>query len=149
MTFQSNGLSLAIAALLTATPATAFAKDHVVKMINDDGAGNYMIFEPDYIKANVGDTVTFVSTDPGHNAETMPEIWPEGAAPFKGEISKDVTFTIEKPGVYGVKCLPHYMMGMIALVEAGDPVNADQVKAYEPPAMAKERFDGIAANLPQ
>ena len=147
--FRSVGLSLTLAALL-AVPATgADAKEHVVKMLNDGGDGNYMVFQPDYIKAEVGDTVKFVATDIGHNAETMPEIWPEGAAPFKGEISKDVTLTIDKPGIYGVKCLPHYILGMVALVEAGDPVNADQVKAYQPPEMAKKRFEGLAEQLPK
>jgi pseudoazurin len=93
--------------------------------------------------------VKFVATDPAHNAQTIPQIWPEGAATFKGEMSKDVTLKIEKPGVYGVKCLPHYPMGMVALVVAGDPVNANQVEAYEPPSpAAKKRIDALSGKLP-
>jgi pseudoazurin len=84
-----------------------------------------------------------------HNAETLPEIWPEGAATFQGELSKDVTLTVEKEGVYGIKCLPHYPMGMMALVVVGKPVNAAQVKAFQPPEMGKKRFDALAAQVPQ
>lgn len=142
-------LSIAVAALLAIAPAGALAAEHVVKMLNDNGKGEYMVFEPSYIEAAPGDTVKFVAVDQFHNAETMPEIWPEGAATFQGELSKDVTLTIEQPGVYGIKCQPHYPMGMIALVVAGEPVNKDQLGSYEPPAMAKERFEALAAKLPQ
>jgi len=88
-----------------------------------------------------------VASVAGHNAETLPEIWSEGAAPFKGDFSKDVVLTVEKDGVYGVKSLPHYGMGMMALIVAGKLVNADQVKAFKPPAPAAKRFEAIAGNL--
>ena len=68
-------------------------------------------FEPSFVEAAPGGTIKFVATDQFHNAETLPEIWPEGAATFKGELSKDVTLTVEKEGVYGIKCSPHYIMG--------------------------------------
>jgi pseudoazurin len=125
----------------------ASAAEHVVKMVNDNGKGDVMAFEPSFIAAAPGDTVKFVVVDPGHNAETMPEIWPEGAKPFRGDFSKDVVLTVETEGVYGVKCLPHYGMGMMALIVAGKPVNEDQVKAFKPPAPAAKRFEAIAANL--
>ena len=105
-----------------------------------------MAFEPSFVTAAPGDTVEFVVVDAGHNAETLPEIWSEGAAPFKGDFSKDVVLTVEKDGAYGVKSLPHYGMGMMALIVAGKPVNADQVKA-KPPAPAAKRFEAIAGNL--
>ena len=46
-----------------------------------------------------------------------------------------------------MKSLPHYGMGMMALIVAGKPVNADQVKAFKPPAPAAKRFEAIAGNL--
>ncbi len=140
---------LGMAMLLSAvTPALA-AEQHVVKMLNSGGDGQFMVFEPSYLAVEPGDTVKFVATDPAHNAQTLPEIWPEGAATFRGEMSKDVILKIEEPGVYGVKCLPHYPMGMIALVVAGDPVNADQVEAYDPPsAVVKQRIDALSGKLP-
>lgn len=141
----SSVAALLIGVAAAASPASAV--EHVVKMLNDPGNGEYMVFEPNFVQAAPGDTVKFVATDQGHNAQTLPEIWPEGAAPFQGEISKDVVLTIDKEGVYGVKCLPHFMMGMMALVVAGKPVNAEQIKTFAPPAMAKARFDAIAAKV--
>ena len=140
---------IAGAALLALTPEGTSAAEHVVKMLNKDDAGEFMVFDPPFVQAEVGDTVKFVATDPFHNAETMPEILPDGATPFRGELSKDVTLTIEKPGVYGVKCLPHYPMGMIALVVAGEPVNADQLKSYEPATpQLKKRYDALVEQVP-
>ena len=77
-----------------------------------------MAFEPSFVTAAPGDTVEFVVVDAGHNAETLPEIWSEGTAPFEGDFSKDVVLTVEKDGVHGVKCLPHHGMGMMALIGA-------------------------------
>jgi pseudoazurin len=141
---HAMGLAMLLGA---ATPALA-SEEHVVKMLNSGSDGQFMVFEPSYLKVEPGDTVRFIATDPAHNAQTIPEIWPEGAATFKGEMSKDVTLKVEKPGVYGVKCLPHYSMGMVALVVAGDSVNADQVEAYDPPSdVVRQRIDALAGKL--
>jgi pseudoazurin len=140
---------IAIVALfgLAATPASS--AEHVVKMLNDNGKGEMMVFEPSFVQAAPGDTIKFVAVDQFHNAETLPEVWPEGAATFKGELNKDVTLAVEKEGVYGIKCLPHYALGMMALVLVGKPVNADQVKAFQPPETAAKRWEVLKAKLPQ
>ena len=66
---------------------------------------------------------------------------PDGAAPFKGETSKDVTVTFEVPGLYAVKCLPHYTMGMVALVEVGDDThNLTALEAAKLPKMVAKRL---------
>lgn len=149
MSLRFATISAAIVMLIGAASGEALAKEHVVKMINDNGNGQFMVFEPDYIKADPGDTVKFVAVDKFHNAETLTEIWPEGAEPFKGEMSKDVVLKVEKEGVYGIKCLPHYPLGMMALVVVGDPVNASQVSAFKPPAMGQKRFDAMVGKLPK
>jgi pseudoazurin len=141
--------SAAIAALFGLASGAALAAEHVVKMLNDNGKGEYMVFEPSYIEAAPGDTVKFVAVDQFHNAETIPEIWPEGAAAFKGELSKDVTLTVDKEGIYGIKCLPHFPMGMMALVVVGKPVNAAQLKIFQPPEMAVKRYEALVAKVPQ
>ena len=46
--------------------------------------------------------------------------------------------TFDKPGVYGVKCLPHYGMGMVALVVVGTPANKDEAMAVTHPGKAKQ-----------
>jgi pseudoazurin len=142
-----NGLPLVIATLsLAAQPV--LGADFEVHMRNKGEAG-VMVFEPVLTKIAVGDTVHFIPTDKGHNAETIPGMLPDGAEPFKGAISKqiDVTFTV--PGAYGVKCAPHFALGMVALVVVGDtpPANLDAVKAVNVPPNAKKRLEAAIAEL--
>jgi pseudoazurin len=138
-------IAAALAGLLMA--GTAEAADHQVKMLNK-GEKGAMVFEPDFIQAAPGDTITFVPTDPSHNAETIPGMLPDGAAPFKGKPSQEVVMTVDKEGVYGVKCLPHYGMGMVALVVAGHPVNLEQAKAVKQTGKAKKVFEALFAEVP-
>lgn len=133
-------VATALVALVTA--GAAQAADHEVKMLNK-GAKGAMVFEPDLIRAAVGDTVTFVPTDKSHDAESVKGMAPAGTAPFKGKISEKVTVTIDAEGVYGVKCTPHYGMGMVALIVAGNPVNLDEAKAVKHPGKAKKTFEAL------
>jgi pseudoazurin len=149
MSARISLLSAATVLLLCLASGEASAAEHVVKMLNTNSAGEMMVFEPDFVQAEPGDTIKFVAVDQMHNAETLPEIWPEGAPTFKGELSKDVSFTVEKEGVYGIKCLPHFAFGMMALVVAGKPVNAGQLKAFQPPEMGAKRYEALVAKVPQ
>ncbi len=76
------------AMLMLQVSGAASAEEHIVKMLNSDGKGKFMLFEPGVIKAKVGDTVKFVPTNKGHNAEAIPALWPEGAAEFKGSSTR-------------------------------------------------------------
>jgi pseudoazurin len=125
----------------------ASAEEHVVKMLNNNGKGKFMLFEPSVIKAKVGDTVKFLPTNKGHNAEAIPALWPEGAAEFKGELNAEAVLTLDKPGIYGIKCLPHYPMGMMALIQAGEPTNAAQLDTYKPASTAEKRYEELKAEL--
>ncbi len=138
-------IAASAAALLFAVSlgGAASAEEHVVKMMNANGKGKFMLFEPEFIKANVGDTVKFVPTNKGHNAEMIPNLWPEGAAEFKGDLNQEAVLTIDKPGIYGIKCLPHYPMGMVAMVVAGDPTNKSQLDSYTPPGTAEKRYNAL------
>ena len=63
-------------------------------------------------------------------------------------MSEDVSVTFDKPGVYGIRCKPHYGLGMVALVVVGDPaVNLDAAKAIKQPGKAKQAFDALFAQL--
>jgi pseudoazurin len=142
MTLRSG---IAAALLLTVSfGGAASAEEHVVKMMNANGKGKFMLFEPEFIKAKIGDTVKFVPTNKGHNAEMIPKLWPEGAAEFKGELNQEAVLTIDKPGIYGIKCLPHYPMGMIAFVVAGDDLpNKAQLDTYKPAGTAEKRYNAL------
>ena len=129
-------MMLATAAVLMTVAGGAYAAEIEVKMLNR-GAQGVMVFEPALVKVTPGDTVKFVATDKGHNAETIKGMLPADAAPFLGKNGEDVAVTFDKPGVYGVKCLPHYGMGMVALVVVGAPDNVDAAKSVAQPGKAK------------
>jgi pseudoazurin len=137
-------IAASLAALLLA-PA-AYAVNFDVQMLNK-GADGAMVFEPAFVKAAVGDTVTFVSTDKGHNAESIKGMLPEGVEEFKSAMGKGYVLTLTAEGLYGVKCTPHYTMGMVALIQAGAPVNKDAVMAIELKGKANTRFEPLLAQI--
>ena len=134
-----------MAALLLAVAAPAYAANFDVHMLNKGADGAGMVFEPALTQIAVGDTVTFLPTDKGHNAESIKEVLPEGAETFKGAMGKEIAVTFTVPGVYGVKCAPHFGMGMVAAIVVGDPVNVDAAKAAKMPGKPKERFEAALA----
>jgi pseudoazurin len=137
---------LATAAVLVTMAGGAFAAEIEVKMLNK-GAEGAMVFEPALIKVAPGDTVKFISTDKGHNAESIKGMLPTDATPFLGKLGADVAVTFDKPGVYGVKCLPHYGMGMVAMVVVGTPTNLDEAKAVPQVGKAKQVMAGLFEKL--
>jgi pseudoazurin len=142
---------LLIAGLLAATVAApAFAATVTVQMKNKASTGSgFMVFEPAFVQVKPGDTVVFKATDPGHDAVSIPGMAPAGATPIKGEISKDVSVTLSKPGVYGIKCDPHFGLGMVALIQVGKPTNlADAQKAAATlPGLAKTKMAGLLTQV--
>jgi pseudoazurin len=138
--------ALAAAATIFVLPAAA--ADFEIKMLNKGADGQAMVFEPAFLKVAPGDTVTFTATYKSHNVQAIPELIPAGAEPFKGEMNKSLTVTLTTPGAYVVKCLPHFAMGMIAVIEVGEaPANVDAVKAAKLPGTARKRLDAALAQL--
>jgi pseudoazurin len=140
-------MSLAAFALVFSASMT-LAAEVQVKMLNK-GAEGLMVFEPALVKIEPGDTVKFVASDKSHNAETIKGMLPEGATPFVGKMSEDVVVTFDKSGVYGVKCTPHYAMGMVALVVVGKPDNLDAAKALPQTGKAKQVIAALFDRLAQ
>lgn len=130
--------------LLMAATVPAYAANFEVHMLNKGEAGA-MVFEPALVQVAPGDTVTFLPTDKGHNAESIKDAMPEGAEAFKGGMGKEVVVTFTTEGVYGIKCAPHFGMGMVAAVIVGEPVNIDAAKAAKLPGKARERFEDALA----
>ncbi|MBY8918469.1 pseudoazurin (plasmid) [Nitratireductor sp. L1-7-SE] len=140
--FLAAGLALGI------TVAPGLAAEFEIRMLNK-GEKGVMVFEPDFVRAQPGDTIKFVSVDPGHNAETIKGMLPEGAAAFRSKVSKDFSVTLTEEGVYGVKCTPHYGMGMIALIAVGEPVNGEAAARVKHPGKAKKHFATLFEALPE
>lgn len=112
-------MTLAAIALVSSPVA---AKEWRVAMVNRGANGN-MDFTPAFVRIAPGDSVRFVAQDKSHNAESIPELTPRGGTLFKGSMNSDVLVKFARPGLYAYKCLPHYAMGMVGLVEVGVPVN--------------------------
>lgn len=131
-------------AALAAGPA--FAEIHEVRMYNRNERGP-MLYEPDFLQIQPGDSVRFIPTQPSHNAATIDDMIPEGAEPFKSKINEDFTVTLDVEGSYGIKCSPHYAMGMVMLIEVGQ---AEKPKLSQTlPKRAAERFERILSENPQ
>ena len=116
----------------------AVGADIEIRMLNKGADGQAMVFEPAAVKANVGDVITFVPADKGHDAASIKELLPEGVPEAKGKMNETLKVTVEKEGAYVFKCTPHFGMGMVALVVVGDqPANLDAVKAGKMPKKAR------------
>lgn len=136
--------ALALPFLLTLPAGAAEVEVHA---LNRGGNGAMMVFEPALVRVQPGDTVRFVATDKGHNAESVPGMLPEGADAFAGRMNETVTVTFDKPGVYGIRCKPHYGMGMVALVAVGAPENGAEARAVAHPGRAKQVFGQLFGTL--
>jgi len=144
---MKHAVVVAAALAVALLAGAAQAADHQVQMLNK-GEKGAMVFQPDFIVAAPGDTVTFVPTDKSHDAESIKDMIPEGATPFKGKMNEQITVTLDKEGIYGVKCTPHYGMGMVALVVVGKPANLEQAKAVKQTGKAKKVFEALLAQVP-
>lgn len=109
-------------AALSFAAAPAAAREWRVAMVNH-GASGMMDFSPAFVRIAPGDSVRFVAQDKSHNAESIPELTPAGGSLFSGKMNSDVLVKFARPGLYGYKCLPHYSMGMVGLVEVGSAPN--------------------------
>lgn len=136
---MKSSMYAAAALAVLAFAGGAAAEEHVVEMLNK-GEKGAMVFQPNLVHAAPGDTVKFVPTDKSHNVESIKGMIPEGAESFKSKMNEEITVTFDKDGVYGVKCAPHYGMGMVGLIVVGQPVNADEAKAVKQTGKAKAAF---------
>ena len=106
-----------------------YGANHSVKMLNQGPTG-IMVFEPAYLKINIGDSVTFESTDAAHNSASIPGMIPSSASSWNGGLSQDLTVMFDVAGIYGYQCTPHSMMAMVGVIQVGDDKsNLDSAKA--------------------
>jgi pseudoazurin len=140
-----NIRSLIIASAVSLMALTPIlAAEHEVKMLNSGDTGR-MVFEPAFLQIEIGDTVTFVATDPGHNVEYIKDAFPEAAEPVKSKLGETISVTFDIAGAYAYKCAPHLGMGMVGMVIVGSaPDNLDQVSSTlaKLPKKPRELFEG-------
>lgn len=133
-----------LAALLSLTAMPALAEIHEIKMLNR-GESGAMVFEPNFVAAQVGDTVKFLATDKGHNAETVKGMVPEGQDAFVGKINEEIEVELTAEGMIGVKCKPHLGMGMVMVIQVGDAAAPDDFLKAKMPGRAKKAFESIVS----
>lgn len=118
------------------------AAEFEVQMLNKGADGATMVFEPAFLQISAGDTVKFVPTDKGHNAETIKGMFPEGGNEFKGKIGEEFSVTFDVEGAYAYKCLPHFGMGMVGMIVVGEaPANLEALQAVKVPPKAAAKFE--------
>lgn len=126
-------------------------KVHEIKMLNKSKTDPKMkmVFEPSFVLAAAGDCIKFIPTSKGHNAETIKKMIPNGAKKFKSKMNKELIVQLDVEGLYGIKCKPHYQMGMIALIQVGE-VSEDVIKEaakVKQRGKAEDRFKLLFAGL--
>ena len=120
---------LALALCLSVTTIIE-AAEHEVKMLSSN-KGEMMVFEPPVLKIKPGDTVKWVNANPGHNNVSINEMAPAGGSSWNGKMNEEVSVKFDVEGIYGYKCTPHYILGMVGLIVVGDSnVNKDQAKKF-------------------
>lgn len=135
---------LRLTLLLGLLASPAVAETFEVKMLNRNATGP-MPFEPEYLVIKPGDTVKFLATDPGHNAATIAGMIPDGSKKFVGKINQEIEVTLSEEGIWGIKCSPHFTMGMAMLIQVGDtPATEADLPADLPPAARKRMIEILA-----
>ena len=135
------------AAVIIALGGAVAAETFEVQMLNKGESGR-MVFEPAALRIAPGDTVKFVATDKGHNAESIDGMIPDGAEAFAGKINEEIEITLSEAGFYGVMCKPHFAMGMVMVIAVGDAAAPpDGFLEGRMPKKAKDRFDTALSGL--
>lgn len=138
----------AAVALSAITWSGTFAAEHEVRMLNKGPEGQPMQFDPAFLRIEPGDSVKFVATDKGHNSESILEMIPEGAETWKGKINEEITVTYDVEGIYGYKCMPHFGLGMVGIIQVGDNTdNLDSAETAKLPGKAKTRMAELIAQV--
>lgn len=133
--------------LLSVMAAAVHSAEIEVKMLNKGNDGQKMVFEPALIKANIGDTITFLPTDKGHMAASMKGMMADGGK-FKGKTNKKISYVVTAEGLYGVKCTPHMANGMVAIIAVGDTFDKEAFLAGKKVSKkAKSRFENLLSQL--
>jgi pseudoazurin len=136
--------NLIIASIMALFTTSVFAEDITIEMLNKREDGAKMVYSQDIARIDVGDTITWVPTQKGHNVEFIagPDGW---KAPKKSKLSKEVSITFDTPGVYLYQSSPHKTMGMIAIVVVGDGDN--DISKAKVKGKSKKVFKALLAEL--
>jgi pseudoazurin len=131
-------------ALLVGSSVAAFSETIEIQMLNENNAGEKMVFSQELIRAEVGDVIRFVPTDRSHNAQSVKGALPEVQEAFKGKMNQEIEYLVTETGLTAVVCQPHQTMGMVALIVVGDDVsNADDILDARLRGKGKDKIEAL------
>ena len=118
-----------VVAILTLAGVSG-AETHEIRMLSSierDGQLEFMVFDPPFLKVEVGDTVRFLPTEPGHSVQSS--FVPEGGPTWASNFDETIEIVLDTPGVYLYRCDPHRMVGMLGVLQVGEATNFDAASA--------------------
>lgn len=119
---------------------------HEVQMVNNhpEDSRRLMVFFPEIVRAQPGDTIRFLSVDNNHNTEAFDTMLPDGAEGWRSPIGQDFDLTLTIEGAYGYFCTPHRSLGMVGLLLIGDvSANYEALKDVRMRGQTAARFDDL------
>ena len=126
---------------------STFAADETIEMLNKLGK-EHMVYSKKIVKVDIGDTVFWKSTKPGHNVEFIKGGVPEGVGKFRSALSKDTEYKFEVPGIYAYWCTPQKGMGTIGFVVVGnDKSNLEAIKKLKYLGKSKKIAEELISSL--
>ncbi len=90
--------------------------------------GKSMIFEPSFLKINVGDKVTFIPEQLGHNSASL--LIPKNSKPWKSQTNQRFSLDFNQQGIYIYECSIHGVMAMIGIIQVGEAKNLEEAKDF-------------------
>ncbi|TDO99443.1 plastocyanin/azurin family copper-binding protein [Marinomonas balearica] len=125
------------------------AEEIKIEMLNYGKDGG-MVFQPSFVKAEVGDVITFVPTHAGHYAQSY--ITPTEQSGWKTKMNEPFSLELSHEGLHLYYCPPHLMMGMVGMIQVGQPTNLELVKTKvgrlkSKVALKPERVDALMQQI--
>ena len=125
----------------------SFGANQNIEMLNKLGK-EHMVYSKKIVNIEIGDTIFWKATTPGHNVEFIKGGTPEGVKKFRSSISKDAQYKFEIPGIYAYWCTPHKGMGMIGFVVVGNnKSNLEAVKKIKYLGKSKKIAEELISSL--
>ena len=124
-----------------------FSEEMTIDMLNKRDDGQRMVYSKDIAIVAVGDSITWLPTESGHNVEFV--AGPDGVSlPPKSYINKEFSMKFETPGIYLYVCSPHSIMGMIGLVVVGnDTSNKEAIANYDIGGRANKKLKTLLSGI--
>ena len=115
-------------------------------MYDRDSAGNRLVFDKEILGISIGDSITWLPVNKGHNIEMVAS---PSYSKFSSYAGEEVTLKFEVPGIYYYRCSSHKSAGMIGLVFVDDDYsNIEQIKSVNARGKAKIKLNSLLKSLP-